>query len=174
MTDEEEPESEDTATTSVTAAFASLAINVQINTTNNTTSGPNSGITSAGSSSSGLNSGITAVEDPTSRSIPAPPHPASAVPGRSRPNTGALEALGPDVRFYAVWRTGPTTEFAGVHFGPFPQVWQGVLQLLPNRTYTPRNAALRRQPTLEAAEALYLSEASRHGSRAVILYWVYP
>ena len=82
-----------------------------------------------------------------------------------------------DLRFYAVWEaprgTADRYAIAGVHIGVHPRPWRAILDRLPNRTYTPGTARLRRAGGLDAAIMLYRSEAARHGAPTICRFFIY-
>lgn len=114
---------------------------------------------------------------------PRPPTCASGAPRVEPPSSASrapttTKALGsrqrPDIRYYAVWwvRGGDgrrSSAAAGIHFGE--RAWKAVEQLIPGGRYVPSLAGLRRAPTLEAAEELYLGEAARHDAPTAIRYF---
>ena len=82
----------------------------------------------------------------------------------TRPSQDA-EARG-EVRAYVVWAVPGLPHLRGIHIGPHPITWNSLTQQLPRGQYQGSGAHLRRShvPTVEAATAIYRSEALRHDS----------
>ncbi len=88
----------------------------------------------------------------------------------------ALSLLPGDVRAYVVWRTGRggAAGVAGVHWGPYPQVWEVVRGLLAGEEYSyARGSRLRRVWSIAQGVEAFYREALDHGlvGPCALYYW---
>ena len=82
----------------------------------------------------------------------------------SNPSSIGIAGSGTPVRYYAVWQLPGYPELAGVHHGPYPDCWNGLVALAAGSD-TGNQAPFRhrRFRTLEAAVVGFEKEAIKHG-----------
>ena len=84
---------------------------------------------------------------------------ASRGPTSSTGGTGGYPALPRHHRLYVVWPNGPVPP--GLYHGPHPEVWDHILEWLPNRSYSGSGQRLRRCSSWAEAYALWGSGGQR-------------